>query len=208
MSDLLPLLHSAPTVVALSALRRARAAARRQQARAFAEGAGAGARVLRMLGQGHGVSFPTPAAAAVHGFWLLSRHDWAVTPTRPSRGGTTRMITGAAAYGVELYCTQLGGRVRTVSQLPVTTSSSAVMETSSLEVFKQTHVRGTLVGVHTGGFAVAGMRRGSRQCKSCEVQQFQLTRYPRKKTSLQQSCHAHTWTDWTAALVHTPSVQL
>jgi hypothetical protein len=59
------------------------------------------------------------------------------------------MITGAAAYGVELYCTQLGGRVRTVSQLPVTTSSSAVMETSSLEVFKQTHVRGTLVGVHT-----------------------------------------------------------
>jgi hypothetical protein len=42
MIDLFPLLHPAPTVLALSTLRRARAAARRQQARAFAESCRAG----------------------------------------------------------------------------------------------------------------------------------------------------------------------
>lgn len=42
MSDLLPLLHPAPTAVALSALRLAGAAARRRQARAAAESWGPG----------------------------------------------------------------------------------------------------------------------------------------------------------------------
>ena len=90
MSDLLPLLH--PTRP-LPLWRCPRCGGRVQQPGASrlvplprelgSRGAGAGARVLRMLGQGHGVSFPTPAAAAVHGFWLLSPHDWAVTPIRP-----------------------------------------------------------------------------------------------------------------------------
>jgi hypothetical protein len=99
MIDLFPLLHPAPTVLALSTLRRARAAARRQQARALLRaaelgtgvpGGRGGGLVLRMLGQGHGVSSPTPAAAAVHGFWLLSRHDWAVTPRSGPRGAGLR----------------------------------------------------------------------------------------------------------------------
>lgn len=179
MSDLLPLLRPVRVrPLPLCGAVRAAAGGRSCQAPA-------GSCICRELGprepcwgpgQGHGVSFPTPAAAAVHGFWLLSRHDCAVTATRPSgsrsRGRTTRLITGTAAYGVELYPSW---RLRSGCQLPVPGDDVVVGGDGASTVLQLTgawrfsnklmpSARPSVVGVH-GRLAVAACRHAARLCK-------------------------------------------
>ena len=108
LEHFLPLLRPAPTAVRCG---RARAAGRRQgsclrrELGSSSGCAGRGGRVLRLLGQGHGVSFPAPAVAAVHRSCLAVFYRGMIGPrSGPRGGGTTRPRTAWS-------CTQLGGLV-------------------------------------------------------------------------------------------------